>query len=359
MNRYAVIMAGGSGTRFWPLSRQKHPKQLLKLFSDRTLIEETVERISPIFPAENILVICNAEYSDLIRQALPKLPACNVVAEPAGRNTAPCIALAAEILIRRDPEAIMCVMPADHFIKDNQRFQKLLDASMKAAEKLDTLATIGIIPTMPHTGYGYIHAQEFSATIDDVAVLKAEHFVEKPGKLLAEEYLHEGHYYWNSGIFAWKCSVVLEEISQQLPDVFGPMNAFFQASMDPEKHAVEFERMFCGLPSISIDYGIMEKSRRVVLIRGDFGWNDVGSWDALEDVVPSDAGNVIIGDKAILSENRRCIIYARDTVVACLGLEDVVVVAAGDSVLVAHKSQCQNVKQVVEKLRELNRTDLL
>ncbi len=349
MRRYAVIMAGGVGARFWPLSRNKTPKQLLRLFSDRTLLEETVGRVCPPIPPENILVVCNQVQADDVRACLPELPPDNVIAEPAGRNTTACLALAAEILHRRDPESVFCALPADHFIRDLRRFQSLLEVAFKAAEQLDSLVTFGIVPGSPHTGYGYIRATDIQTTIDGVPILRTDHFVEKPDRHTAEEYLSQGHFYWNSGMFAWKTAVLREEVLKYQPAVAGPLAEHFASAGG---FGVAFEQMFTRLPSISIDYAVMEKSRRVSLIRSDFGWDDVGSWDALDILPHVESGNVILGDRVIAMDTKRSIIHGRDVLTVCLGVEDLVVVTTPDAVLVARKSRAQDVKAVVERLRE-------
>jgi len=352
MNRYAVIMAGGTGTRFWPLSRRRLPKQFLRLFSDKTLFEMTVDRIRGLIPAERILVFCNAEYRQIVRQLMPDLPPENLVGEPVGRNTAPCIALAALLLNARDPGCSMCVLPSDHFIKDTGRFLKLMGAAMKGAESMDLLLTFGIIPTSPHTGFGYIRTGDTQATIDGVALLSAEQFVEKPHPVLAEEYLSQGNYYWNSGMFAWKTSTILEQFDRWLPEVLRPLMDHLAAggSIDPDTPG--FAQAFSRLPSISIDYGVMEKSRQVALVRGDFGWNDVGSWDALEALLPVENGNLSVGGNIILQDTKRCIAVSKDRLVACLGVENLIVVATDDAVLVARKDRAQDLRTIVQKLRD-------
>ena len=352
MNRYAVILAGGAGTRFWPLSRRREPKQFLRLFSEKTLFEMTVERIRGLIPAERILVCCNAGYRDIVRRLMPDLPAENLIGEPAGRNTAPCIALAALLLAARDPGSSMCVLPSDHHIADSNRFLKLMDAALKGAETLDLLLTFGIIPTSPHTGFGYIRTGDTRATIDGVALLAAEQFVEKPHPVLAEEYLSQGNYYWNSGMFAWKTSTILEQFDRWLPEVLRPLQEHLASAGTTDPEEPRFAHAFSRLPSISIDYGVMEKSKEVALVRGDFGWNDVGSWDALEALMPLENGNLTVGGDIVMHDSKRCIAVSRDKLVACLGVENLIVVATGDAVLVARKDRAQDLRLIVQKLRD-------
>jgi mannose-1-phosphate guanylyltransferase len=345
-------MAGGSGTRFWPWSRRLLPKQFLKMVSDRSLFELTLERIRPLIAPEHTLVVCNRDHVALVRRLAPELPPENVIGEPVARNTAPCIALAALAVQRRDAEGTMCVLPADHHIRQDARFRQLLDSVMKGAETADRLITFGIIPTHPHTGYGYIQAREILGSADGVALLSVDHFVEKPHRTLAEEYIAEGSYYWNSGMFVWKARVILEELRQYVPEVVRPLAELAEAGDHLRTGDAELERVFQRLPAISIDYSVMEKSRRVVLARGDFGWSDLGSWDALDDVLAGDNSNVNIGGPTILVDTRRSVICAQDRLVACVGVEDLVVVATGDAVLVAHKDKAQDVRQVVQRLQD-------
>jgi mannose-1-phosphate guanylyltransferase len=352
MNNYAVIMAGGSGTRFWPMSRQRRPKQLLQLLSSQPLIQETVERVAPLIPPSRVLIVCNHAYVEPMRALLPEMPPENFIGEPMGRNTAPCIALAAVEIARRDPDSVMCVLPADHHIRDVARFQKLLEIAMKGAAGTQLLVTFGIIPNKPHTGYGYIYASESITTVDSVGFLHAERFIEKPPLAMAEEYLSQGHHYWNSGMFMWQTSLIIEELRQYVPDVLNPVADFATAGGRFTGDDPGFESMFARLPAISIDYGVMEKSRRVALIRADFGWNDVGSWDALEEILPVENGNITVGESAMLVDSRRNIVCGDGMLVACLGVEDLVVVATGDAVLVTRKDRAQDVRQIVDKLRE-------
>ncbi|HQK88335.1 MAG TPA: sugar phosphate nucleotidyltransferase, partial [Acidobacteriota bacterium] len=258
--------------------------------------------------------------------------------------------LAALVVQHRDPEGTLCVLPADHHVKEPARFQQLLDSVFKSAEANDRLITFGIIPTHPHTGYGYVQASEIVSSADGVALLNVDQFVEKPHRSLAEEYVTQGNYYWNSGMFVWKARVIIEELRQYAPEIIRPLAELAEAGDHLRTGDAELERVFQGLPSISIDYSIMEKSRRIVLARGDFGWSDLGSWDSLEDVLAVDNSNVTIGAPMILVDTRRCVVCARDRLVACVGVEDLVVVATRDAVLVAHKDKAQEVRQVVQKL---------
>jgi mannose-1-phosphate guanylyltransferase len=358
MSHYVIIMAGGSGTRFWPASRRDKPKQLLKLFSDKTLLEETVQRVRPLFAPERIIIVCNALYADQIREALPDIPPQNIIGEPVGRNTAPCIALVARYLREIDPQSVMAVLPADHYIKDEERFRKLLAAGMTVAEKEDFLVTLGILPQRPHTGYGYIRGGETRCSEEGVGFQTAEEFIEKPERHVAESFVEEGNYYWNSGMFCWKSRVVFNEISRFIPDVAEPVDRFFAAGSTLSDETA-FREMFRRLPSISIDYGVMEKSDRVVVARSDFGWNDVGSWDALEELIFAQDGNICLGEEPVMLNSRRCIVYSDGILVAGLGVEDLIIAACDGAVLVASKDNAQEIRKLVEKLREEGRQEYL
>ncbi|MBN2433329.1 MAG: mannose-1-phosphate guanylyltransferase [Acidobacteria bacterium] len=353
MGCYVVIMAGGSGTRFWPASRADRPKQLLKLFSDKTLLEETVDRVRPVVSTERIIIVCNHRYVRQIRETITDLPPENIIAEPVGRNTAPCIALVARYLQQINPQSVMAVLPADHYIRDEDRFRKFLAAATQAAENEDLLVTLGILPQRPHTGYGYIRAGETRCSVDGIAFQTAEEFLEKPSQHVAEDFLSEGNYYWNSGMFCWKCRVIFSEIRRFLPDIAQPVDDFFSAGFALSDEEA-FRDMFARLPAISIDYGVMEKSDKVVVARSDFGWNDVGSWDALEELSFPEDGNISVGGAPVMLNSRRCIVYSEGALVAGVGVEDLVIAACGDAVLVAHKNNAQDIRRLVEKLSEKN-----
>jgi len=348
-------MAGGSGTRFWPWSRRQLPKQFLKLGGDRSLFELTLERIRPLVPPERTLVICNRDHVDLVGRLAPELPAENIIGEPVARNTAPCIALAALIVQRRDPEGTLCVLPADHHVKEPARFQQLLDSVLKGAEANDRLITFGIIPTHPHTGYGYVQASEIVGSADGVALLNVDQFVEKPHRSLAEEYVTQGNYYWNSGIFIWKTSVVIEQYRKLLPDhfkAFGPLasrEAREIASNEGDVWEAK-KNIFDMVESVSIDYGIMERAENRVVIPGDFGWTDLGSWKSIDEILPADGnGNRSPEkDRALFLNSRDCSVFTENRRVSVVGLSDVIVVEAGGEILVIHKDAAQDVKKIVE-----------
>lgn len=347
---YVVIMAGGSGERFWPVSRTKIPKQLLPIAGSRTMIQETVARVLPLAGKENILVITNCAQAQEVKRQLKMLPVTNIIAEPMGRDTAPCIAYAAAIVSKRDPDAVMVVMPADHVIRDEKKFRAILqDAARVAAEK-SCLVTIGIKPTVPHTGYGYIRFGEPIGTGTRTVFRQVRKFEEKPKIERAREFVSDGNYYWNSGIFVWKASVILEELKEYLPVLHRAAIAMSDA-VGKKDGAERITRIFQKLDRISIDYGVMEKSRRVVATAGDFYWDDVGSWASYEKYRTKDAhGNVAEGDH-VTADVRDSLIISKDGLVAALGMSNVIIVKTKDAVLVCPKERLEEVKHLVKKLK--------
>jgi mannose-1-phosphate guanylyltransferase/mannose-6-phosphate isomerase len=352
---FAVIMAGGSGTRFWPLSREKMPKQLLKIGAEDTLIQETVKRVLPLIHREDIFVVTNHSLSDAINMQLSAKFGeswdMNFILEPEARNTAPALGLAALHLNRIDPDGIMVVFSADHSIRKADEFLSLLRKAGNAASH-DYLVTLGIKPDRPETGYGYIKAGEPCAVLDDQSgVCKVEAFVEKPNIETAREYVKQGRYYWNSGIFIWKTNALLREIEKHAPSLYKGLMEI-QNNIGTDRETEVIGQVFKTLESISIDYAVMEKTDRAAVIPADIGWSDVGSWTALDNVSGRDtSGNVITGN-VIDIDSHDSIIYAEKRLVATIGLKDVVVVDTPDATLVCSKDRAQDVKKVVEELKK-------
>jgi mannose-1-phosphate guanylyltransferase len=348
MNRYGVIMAGGGGTRFWPLSRQSTPKQLLNLSGNGLMINETIDRISHVIDTKNIFIVTNENQSKkMITSVEDYIAEDHILREPSARNTAACIGYAAFEILQKYGDGIMCVFPSDHFIKDQPEFEKVLSKAIDVAEKEDKLVTIGITPTFPSTGYGYINYSESDCT----EVYTVKEFVEKPKYEVAKRYVDSGEYAWNSGMFVWKASTILNSFQRFLPKVYQYLKVIAD-SMETSKEVETIQKIYNQIPSVSIDYGIMERSDDVVVILGDFGWNDVGSWDTLGllyDV--DDAGNVIKGEQVNIN-TKNCISYAENRLIATIGVENMIIVETGDAVLVCNKDQAQNVKDVVEILKE-------
>jgi mannose-1-phosphate guanylyltransferase/mannose-6-phosphate isomerase len=353
---FAVIMAGGSGTRFWPLSREKMPKQLLRIGGDDTLIQQTVERILPLVRAENVFIVTNRGLADDIGlQLAAKFGSAwerGIILEPEARNTAPAIGLAALQLLRVDPEATMIVLSADHAIRKGDELIALLERAARAAAA-GYLVTLGIHPDRPETGYGYIKA---GAAVDGVCSVEA--FKEKPDLETARGYLRDGGYYWNSGIFVWKAAVLLEEFGKHAPELRRGLEAIRAGLGTPDEERV-IREVFARLETISIDYAVMEKTDRARVIPADIGWSDVGSWTALDDVSPRDAAGNVISGNVIDIDSRDTIVYADKRLVATIGLRGFVVVDTPDAVLVCPKDRAQDVKKVVDGLRKRKSGEIL
>lgn len=359
---YGVIMAGGIGSRFWPASRQARPKQFLQVFGDATLIQNTAARLQGLAPPERQLVVTNEQYTEQTARQLPAIPAENVLAEPLGRNTAPCIAYAATVLEARDPEAVMIVLPADHAIRDVQRFHRTLRVAVRQAEEERTLVTIGIEPTYPSTGYGYIQFDgdtEGGAEDGDdaLAAYPVRTFAEKPDLPTAERFLDSGDFLWNSGMFVWRADAILEQMKKHLPDVheaFAPVGEALRSGQSPSEEAFTdvVRQAYQQCRNISIDYGVMERAEDVSVVPGRFDWNDVGDWKAVYDMRDKDEhGNTLTGD-TLVHDASRCLVEAEDAdrFVALVGVHDLVVVDTGDAVLVCHRDSTQQVRNVVEYL---------
>lgn len=347
---HAVILAGGSGSRLWPLSRQHLPKQFLTLEGAASLLQTTINRLAPVITAKDVLIITQETHAK--GEAYHALLPYQSLFEPSGRNTAPAIALAAAYLMAKGNDPVMVVLPADHIIKDEVRFRAHLNNAIKAAEG-GRLLTFGIQPTRPDTGFGYIKANP--GKVADV--FDVERFTEKPDLATAERFLKEGDYYWNSGMFVWKASVILEEIRLYLPEVYRVVQQILADSTALGGFQQAVEKHFTAMPSISIDYGVLEKSSRVSLIPCDIGWNDVGSWQAVHEISAKDAdGNALQGNVIALG-CKNSLIRAEKRLVAAIGVEDVCVVETADAVLISKNDQTQRVRDVVDELHRRGATE--
>lgn len=356
---YAVILAGGSGSRFWPLSRELYPKQLLKLIGDETMLQRTLRCAQKAARPENIFVVTHRRQSDAVRMqsaAVASLPPHHFIAEPLAKNTAAAIGLAAVILDRKDPEAVMVVMPADHVILKNARFTKAVRAASRLAGE-GQLVTFGIKPLHPETGYGYIRRgrplQDRSGK-NGLIAYRVGRFTEKPNRATAKRYLSEGGYYWNSGIFVWKASVILAAIQDLQPKLYQGLVAI-QKALGTSEEEKTIDTVYEHLDSVSIDYGVLERlHKNMAVLPVEIGWSDVGSWTAIEQISRADArGNIAVGNVIDL-DSRNSILYADKRLVATIGLEDLVVVDTEDATLVCHKSRVQDVRKVVETLKQRN-----
>ncbi len=354
---YALIMAGGKGTRFWPLSRLAHPKQLLPIADPEPMVRVTVDRILPIIPPERILVITGASHADQLRRLLPDLPSENIIAEPVGRNTAPCIGLGAHIVSKRDSDGVMIVLPADHVIAKPEAFQALVLQGIAAALEHKALVTLGIQPTRPETGYGYIEAAPSDGPSTANPVLSAIKFHEKPNLPQAQNYLAGGRFYWNSGMFIWAAEVILDWFRQLLPRLAGELETL-AGHIDRPAFTEALAETYPRLESISIDYGVMEKAKGVLVIPADIGWSDVGSWRAAAEFWPEIQGNLVKG-QALCLESSGCVVYSQEKLVTLIGVKDLVVVETPDALLVCPKERDQDVRLAVEALQRQKRDDLL
>lgn len=359
MNVYAVIMAGGVGTRFWPVSRTHKPKQFLRLLRENTMIQETVARLNSYLSTENILIIANEIHGKEIEAQLSHINRDNIIVEPTGRNTAPCIGLAALFVLRLDPEGIMAVLPADHLIEDTEAFLDCLRLGEEVvSQRPQSLATIGIHPTRPETGYGYI---QVGCKLDDWPgrAFQVKTFAEKPNLATAQRFLKSGDFLWNSGMFIWKASTILREIDEHLPELYQELMEIQGALEDPNLEAV-IRRVYKKIRGISIDYGVMEKAMDVCVIKGDFGWSDLGNWEEIFRISPNKDGvGNVGGDDHILLDCKRCFVHSPEKLVAMVGLEDVIVVETEDATLICKKDQSQDIRRVVDILRHQKRDQYL
>ncbi len=354
MNLYPVIMAGGSGTRFWPLSRKARPKQFLPLAGGKPLIAQCYERVLPLAPAKNAFVVCGKVHAPAVKRLLKKLPPRNVLVEPIARNTAPAIALAAAVVAKKDPHGVLLVLPSDHHVANPQAFCAALRVAAEAAAE-GRLVTLGVKPTRPETGFGYVQ-QGPRIGGDALPLYEVQRFVEKPDLATAERYLACGEYLWNAGIFVLRADRILEETKKHLPQAVAPLCAIEKA-VGTKGFAGVLARQFPKLPSISVDYGVMEKASGIAVVPADVGWSDVGAFPSLPEVrVGDEAGNVCEG-QSILVDVKQSVILGGKRLLAVIGVSDLVVVDAGDAVLVCPKSRAQDVRKIVEELtrRKLGR----
>ena len=350
----AVIMAGGRGERFWPKSRNSCPKQFLSLTSDgETMIRKTVNRLRPMVEAEDIFIVTNAAYKDLVKDQLPEVPEENILAEPCARNTAPCIAFAAAVIGRKYDDAIMLVLPSDHLIGYEDIYISTLKKAVAVAEEGKNLVTIGITPTYPETGYGYINFGKEAGSAYEV-----ERFVEKPDLATAKKYLASGKYLWNSGMFVWKISSIMTDLKEFMPDIYeGSLR--IGESFGTDKFTETLVKEFTAFTSESIDFGIMEKASNIFTIPGSFGWDDVGSWLAVERINETDDDKNYVDGDVITVDSQRTTICGGKRLVAAIGTRDIIIVDTDDVLLVCSKNSTQDVKKAIAQLKERGRNELV
>lgn len=354
MKVYGVIMAGGGGTRFWPLSRKETPKQLLNLSGKDAMINETILRLSPIIEKDNLFVVTNSVQAKKMQSIVgDKLNKDNVLVESAARNTSACIGYSAINILKKYGDGVMIVSPSDAYIRNEEEYRKVLKLAVAGAEKNDCIVTIGVTPTFPATGYGYIRYIR-----EDSILKKVGEFVEKPDENTAKQYLKSGDYVWNSGVFVFKASVILDRIKEFLPELYDGLIKIENAMLSPSESRV-IDEVYPLLPSVSIDYGVMERAKDIYVIPAEFGWNDVGSWDMLEVLHELDEKkNISIGNNVLL-DTKNSTVFSSGRTVAVIGVDDLIVVETPDAVLVCPKNRAQEVKKVVDLLKEKGKSELI
>ncbi len=358
---HVVIMAGGSGTRFWPASRKAHPKQFLTIAGDESMLAQTAKRVLPLCGWERLYTVASPIHSRSIKKILPLIPKKNLLVEPIPKNTAPAIGLASVLINEKDPEAIITVLPADHVIHPAGRFRKLLRAAHRVA-KTGAIVTLGVKPSRAETGYGYIHAmspgaKDPLAKVGVMDVFKVKRFVEKPDLATAKRYLKSGKYYWNSGMFVFSTKAILGAFERHMPSLHEGLMKIVDAPAKSRKTIMT--KVFEDLESISIDYGVMEKASSIRMLPCDVFWSDVGCWDALAEVEKADAGGNVVSGDTLLIDSKGCVVQAKSRMVACVGCDDMVVVETKDAILVCPVDKAQDVRKIVAALRKSHRDDIL
>ena len=352
-NRYVVIMAGGRGERFWPQSRLSRPKHLLPIVGEKPMLTQTVERLGAIVPPERVLIITNAEQTEAVKEVCPMLPAANVIAEPVGRDTAAAVGLATLLVKHRDPNACFAMLPADHVIHDAAGFQAVLGQAFEAAESDDVLVTVGITPSYPATGYGYIERGAVTSEVSGRPVYEVVQFKEKPNLANAEAYIASGKFYWNAGMFFWRVPVISDCFERFTPGLWTALKAIDEGLTEGKALAGLLAEHYPHLEKISVDYAIMEKAERVSVIESAFDWDDVGEWPAVERHHEKDeAGNVIRGRGIVQSGSGNIVLGESGHMVSLIGVDDMIVVHTKDATLVCPKSRAQEIKALVKKLGE-------
>jgi mannose-1-phosphate guanylyltransferase len=365
MNSYAIIMAGGVGARFWPYGSYKLPKQFLPIANTSdSMIQLTVKRIQEMIPIEQIFVVTNSQYINEVKKQVPRIPVDNIIGEPVGRNTAPCVGLAAVILKQFDEKAKMLVVPADHLIEDNVEFKKTVMAGLNFIEDHDSIVTLGINPTHPETGYGYIQfIEDTYLTVkpnggEEVVIYKVKTFAEKPSLETAKIFLESGDFLWNSGIFIFRADVILSEIKKSLPDLHHELSKI-EKDIHTNKFNTTLEKVYVNIKSISLDYGIMEKSKHVYVIKGNFVWSDLGSWDEVYRIKSKDKFNNVTNAESFVKDSKNNLVMSTKGFVGLIGVEDLIVINTKDGLLICKKGRSQEVKEIIDYLKRKGLTDYL
>lgn len=357
-NLYTLIMAGGSGTRFWPRSKTAKPKQYLNMFGTDSLLQSTIKRFSTFTETDNIYIVSGKNQANVLEEQTTMLPKENLIYEPVGKNTLPCIGLAAMFAEKENPDGIMVVSPADHLINNDELFKDTILAAVKIADELDGIVTLGIKPTFPATGFGYVQTAENITGSGKINQFKVERFVEKPDEATATGYLKEGSFYWNSGLFVFKVSVFLNSVKKFAPALYADLrkiqedigNPTFEQTLDTIYRAVE---------SISVDYGIMEHAKNIYLVEGNFDWNDLGSWESVYLADKKDENGNAGSGESIFLDTKNSYVYSEKGLVAVVGLEDVIVVQDGNTTLVCKREKAEDIKKIVEQLKVNNKSSYL
>lgn len=355
---YAVIMAGGSGTRLWPRSRQSRPKQFHKLTSEQSLLQDTVTRLNPTIDIEHTYIIAGESHVSAITEQLTDLPRTNIIAEPVARNTAPAVAIMAAVLYEKDPDAVMLVLPADHYMSKGDQFRKLLGTVEPVIREDDYLMTLGIKPTYPETGYGYIEISKEFKSLDEDTVFWVKSFKEKPDAETAEGYVASWRYVWNSGMFLWKASTILKMFEKYAPEIYEGVERYRKAIGTPDEAKV-LNEVYNNFPSISVDYAILEKAEKVLVTPADIGWSDIGSWAALHELLSSeDDTNVVVG-KHVGVDTHNCLIHGGDKLIATVGLDNMIIVDSEDVLMICPKGRSQDIKLLLDRLKKVGKTEYL
>jgi len=355
---YAAIIAGGSGTRLWPRSRQDKPKQFQNLYGENTLLQDAVRRLEPLVQRDDIFVIANRSHEPIVMEQLPWMPADHYIGEPMGKDTAPAVGVIATVIHHRNPDAIILVTPADHVITREDQFRKILEVAGAVASEGSNVVTIGIKPTGPETGYGYIQMAEGHSTYDGVEVHKVASFKEKPDLRTAEEYVSSWRYVWNSGMFVWSAKTILQLFREHAPDIYSLLMRYDSAIGTPDETKV-FEEVYEAFPRISVDYAILEHAGNIHVIPASIGWSDLGSWASLHEIMDNDEdGNSVVGEHVSV-DTHNCLILSKDRLVATVGLDNMVVVDGGDVVLVMPRGRSQDIKVLLEEIRKQGKAEYL
>ncbi len=347
MNDYHVILAGGFGSRFWPRSRKDNPKQLLKIFGNESMIRLTVNRLKKLTTPLNILIVASENLCNKMKIELPEIPNNNFIIEPSGRNTAPAIGLAAIHVYQRNKNAVMCIYPADHLIVENDKFCEIVTEGIHFAQEHSALITMGIKPTYPATGYGYI--QFGNSHTDNSNIYKVKTFAEKPPLKSAERFLETGEFLWNSGMFIWKAEIILLEMKTYMPELHESLDVIFD-SFESGKYDIILDREWEIIQPESIDYGIMEKAKNVFTLKADFSWNDMGTWKSVYDVLSKDKNGMILQGNVLSVESKNSIIYSQDRLTAVIGIDNIAVVNTDDATLIMPMDHAEKVKEIVNQL---------